>query len=58
MCIRDRYVIVCHNFKKLSSQYVFTEEDQIRVEELNNYIEDSEPLKLKIKLDHVRNRCV
>ena len=52
---KGRYVILCHNFKKLSSQYVFTEEDQIRVDELSNYTEDSEPIKLKIKLDHVRN---
>lgn len=52
---KGRYVIACHNFKRLSSQYVFTEEDQIKVEELNNYTEDSEPLKLKFVLDHVRN---
>ena len=48
-------MIACHNFKRLSSQYVFTEEDQIKVEDLNNYTEDSEPLKLKFVLDHVRN---
>lgn len=52
---KGRFVIACHNFKKLSSQYVFTEEDQIKVEELNNYTEDAEPLKLKFVLDHVRN---
>lgn len=52
---KGRYVITCHNFKRLSSQYVFTEEDQIKVEDLNNYTEDSEPLKLKFVLDHVRN---
>ncbi|MCQ4927835.1 hypothetical protein NE466_09860, partial [Veillonella parvula] len=29
---RDRYVIACHNFKKLSAQYVFSEEEKITVE--------------------------
>lgn len=52
---RGRYVIACHNFKKLSSQYVFTEEDRITVDELDRYTDDSEPLKLKFCLEHVRN---
>ena len=52
---RDRYVIACHNFKCLSSQYVFTEEDEIKVEELINYMEDSDSLKLKFVLNHMKN---
>lgn len=52
---KGRFMIACHNYKKLSSQYVFTEEDQIKVEELSQYIENTETLKLKIKLDHVKN---
>lgn len=52
---RGRYVIACHNFKKLSSQYVFTEEDEIKVDELPNYMEDSEALNLKFVLNHMKN---
>lgn len=52
---RNRYVIACHNFKKLSSQYVFSEEDTITVETLDNYIEDDETLKLKFRLENVKN---
>lgn len=52
---KGRFMIACHNYKKLSSQYVSAEEDQIKVEELDQYIEDREPLKLRIKLDHVKN---
>lgn len=52
---RDRYVIACHNFKKLSSRYVFTDEDTITEEALPNYIEDDEPVKLRFRLTNVRN---
>ena len=52
---RDRFVIACHNFKRLSSQYVFTEEDEIKIEELNNYMEDTESLKLKFVMNHMKN---
>lgn len=52
---RDRYMIACHNFKSLSSQYVFTEEDEIQIDELDNYVEDTNPLKLDIILNHVKD---
>ncbi len=50
-----RYVIACHNYKKLSSQYVFQDEDQIQFNELDNYTENSECLKLSIVLDSIPN---
>lgn len=52
---RDRYVIACHNFKKLSGRYATTEENEITVEEISNYIEDDKPLKLSFVLDNVRD---
>jgi beta-xylosidase/AraC-like DNA-binding protein len=52
---RGRYVIACHNFKKLSAQYVFKDEDQISVDEIDNYIEDAEPLQLGFCLENVKN---
>ena len=52
---RDRYVIACHNFKRLSSRYVFTEEDGIRIEELDDYMEDTDSIKLNFTLDNVKN---
>ena len=52
---RDRYVIACHNFKKLSSKYVFTEEDEITVDELPNYTEDDEAVKIQFHLANVKD---
>lgn len=52
---RDRYVILCHNFKRLSSRYVFTEENEIVFDEMDNYTENDESLKLKFRLKNVKN---
>ena len=52
---RGRYVIASHNYKKLSSRYVFTEEDEIQIDELDQFLEDMEPLELKFSLKHMKN---
>lgn len=52
---RGHYVIACHNFKKLSARYVFKDEDQILVDDIDNYMEDAEPLKLAFRLENVKN---
>lgn len=52
---RDRYVIACHNFKKLSAQYVFFEEEKITVETIDNYMENDESLKLQFRLENVKD---
>lgn len=52
---RGRYVIACHNYKKLSSDYVFTEEDEITIERQEQFIENTEALNLKFCLHHVKN---
>ena len=52
---RGKYTIACHNFKKLSSKYVFSEEDQIKIDDLEWYMEDTDPLNLKFCLDNIRN---
>lgn len=52
---RGHYVIACHNYKKLTSRYVFTNESEITIDEVEKYQEDTEPLKLRIKLHHVKN---
>lgn len=52
---RDMYVIACHNFKKLSAQYVFSEEEKITVETIDNYMENDESLKLQFRLENVKD---
>lgn len=52
---RDYYVIACHNFKRFSGNYASTEENDITVDEISNYIEDRKPLKLNYTLDNVEN---
>lgn len=52
---RGRYVIACHNYKKLSADYVFTEEDEIRVEQQEQFMEDKDVLDLKFILKQVQN---
>lgn len=52
---RGRYVIACHNYKKLSADYVFTEEDEIRIEQQKRFMENTDPLYLTVRLTHVRN---
>lgn len=52
---RDRYVIACHNFKKLTSHYVFTEEDKITCDEIDKYTEEDDPLHLEFRLFNVKN---
>lgn len=52
---RDRYVIACHNFKKLSSRYVFMEENEIKIEETGNYMENNDAVRLKFRLENVKN---
>ncbi|SCP98473.1 GH39 family glycosyl hydrolase [Anaerobium acetethylicum] len=52
---RDRYTLICHNYKKLSSKYVFTEEDKIKIEEQDLFVEDTESLDLKFRLKNVKD---
>lgn len=52
---RGRFTAVCHNYKRFSSKYAFCREDEIQIDEMDQFVEDSEPLKLKICLNHVKN---
>lgn len=52
---RDSYVIACHNFKRFSGNYAATEENDIGVDEVSNYIEDRKPLKMHFRLENVKN---
>ncbi len=52
---RGRYVIASHNYKKLSSRYVFTEEDEIQIGDLEQFLEDMEPLELRFSLKNMKN---
>ncbi len=52
---RGRYVIACHNYKKLFSGYVFQEEDEIRIEELDQFMDNTEPLKIRFRLEHMKD---
>lgn len=52
---RGRFTAVCHNYKRFSSKYAFCREDEIRIDEMDQFVEDTKPLKLKICLSHVKN---
>lgn len=52
---RNSYVAIGHNYKKLSSRYVFSEENEIALDCINQYVEDDEPLKLTFHIDHIKN---
>lgn len=52
---KDHYVIACHNFKKLSARYVFKDEDQITLEEVDNFTDNSEALKFVFQLQNAKN---
>ncbi len=52
---RGRFTAVCHNYKNFSSKYAFCREDEIRIDRMDQFVEDTEPLKLKIRLENVRN---
>lgn len=52
---KDYYVIACHNFKKISGRYVTTDEENIQLDEISNYLEDDRALKLRFVLDNMRD---
>lgn len=52
---RGHFTIACHNYKKLSSKYVFCEEDEIQIDDMDQFVEDIEPLDLKFRLENVKN---
>jgi len=52
---RNRYVIACHNYKSLSSRYVFTDEDEIQLEDIEQYVEDIDPIKLNFTIQNVKD---
>lgn len=49
------YVIACHNYKTLSSRYVYTDEDEIELEDIDQYFEDVDPIKLNFTIKNVKN---
>lgn len=52
---RGRYVIACHNYKKLSPDYVFSEEDEIQIDQQEQFMENTDALHLTLRLAHVKN---
>ncbi|RHV06381.1 helix-turn-helix domain-containing protein [Firmicutes bacterium OM07-11] len=52
---RNRYVIACHNYKSLSSRYVFTDEDEIQLEDIEQYVEDIDSIKLNFTIQNVKD---
>ena len=52
---RNHYVIACHNYKPLSSHYVFTDEDEIILEDIDQYLENIDPIKLNFTIHNVKN---
>lgn len=52
---RGSFSIVCHNFKPLSENYLYIEEDMIQIRDIDHYLEDTEDLQLNFRLDNVQN---
>mgnify|MGYP000269051904 FL=1 len=52
---RNNYTIVCHNYKKLTSRYVFSEENEIEIENINQYTDDEDSLNLKFCFHNIKN---
>lgn len=53
--LRDCYVIACHNFKKFSGKYASTEENDIKIDEIANYLEDQKSLTIRFRLTNVNS---
>lgn len=52
---RNNYSVVCHNYKKLTSRYVFSEENEIEIEHINQYIDNEDRLKFKLSFHNMKN---
>lgn len=52
---RNHYSIACHNFKVLSSDYVFIDEDKISPDLLEEYIENTDSMCIHMQLNNVKN---
>lgn len=52
---RGSFSIICHNFKGLSEKYLTIDEDEIKIKDLEEFIEDTEPVKMKFEIDNVQN---
>ena len=52
---RGSYTIACHNFKALSEEYLQTDEDQIKIKDLDTFLEDMNVINLRYQLSNVQN---
>ncbi len=52
---RGRYVAACHNYKKLSADYVFAQEEEIGAEQQEQFFEDTESMDFRLCLRHIQN---
>lgn len=52
---RGRYVAACHNFKKLSADYAFVKEEEILVDQQEQFLEDTQSLDFRLQLRHMQN---
>ncbi len=52
---RNHFVIACHNYKSLSSRYVFTDEDEIELGDIEQYVEDIEPIRLNFTMQNMKD---
>ena len=52
---RNHFVIACHNYKSLSSRYVFTDEDEIELGDIEQYVEDIEPITLNFTMQNMKD---
>ncbi len=51
----DKYVFACHNFKRLASNYVITDDDSITIDNIEHFIEDTDPLQIDLHMDNLKN---
>ena len=52
---RGSFSIICHNFKALSDEYIDMEEDEIKIKDLDNFLEDTNDINLQYILKNVQN---
>lgn len=51
----DKYVFACHNFKRLASDFVFTDDSEITINNMEHFIEDTNPMQINLHMEHVKN---
>ena len=52
---RGTYTIICHNCKKFNYRYTMIDEKDIKVKDIEELYEDTDPIHLKFQINNVKN---